>query len=232
MKWEYKVCQFKDQKHFNEELHGLGEEGWELTESQDINGWVVVYFKRPSGDALFDGNSMDTLTGLINLLNDDKKTLKLINDLKSAYSSHKDGLDKLITLRDDLDIKASEVTQLNLETQKSLDALDDEKAKIAAKKAELDSQIDEFNQKVSTFNQSLKDYEKQIKEDKKALEDVAGANQARLAALEDELNKREAALKNKADGLALREDRLSKREAEHAEILKHTQELSARLSRN
>jgi DNA repair exonuclease SbcCD ATPase subunit len=224
-KWEYKTAEFKNQRDFEAQTPALGEEGWELVSEKQINGWIVASFKRSLTPEDFSG--LDTVSNLISLLADPKKTEKTISNLKEAYKKH---VETVKTVED----STKEHNSLADSVKASLKFLDVKNNEVDARFADLENKKADLVTLQDVHAAELTKFE-ELKAALNADEKKKYAEwEAREARDYDYKTKLETALKSKEKELEKREKAVSVREAqlvakdqEHASIKEQAESLAA-----
>lgn len=228
---EYKLISAQFFEHVLDEVNNRALEGWSVVSTINEFGKVKVILERDTGgDNPLSSNGLDTLTSLINLIGDEKKTLKLIADLKSAYATHVTGLDTLVSAQEDLQAKT-------ILAEKAQKAAQDEKAELDTLKSQLEEAQSELvanrtavEEDKKLLKQSQKDLEKAQKDQDISLKAEKNSIQKTLSAGQEELNKIKASLDARDKAISLRENSLSVREADADEIRLQAEALAKKVT--
>lgn len=225
-KWDYKTIQATNHRDFDEQSVVLGQDGWESLGTQNINGWVVGKFKRPTQG--FD--STDSLSNLISVVSDPKKYQKLLSDLKDAYVDHVKNMDELLAAQAastsrqasaEIAIKDANVAQI--EAKKVSELVQRDKEVLEASKKAHQEILKAHKASVDSHRQVMSTDLAKLEELKKMLEASLTSRESVVSQKEKDISKREA-------NVSRREETVSVKERQVAGVLQEFQGLTKKVS--
>lgn len=224
-KWEYKTAEFTNQRDFEAQTPALGEEGWELVSEKQINGWIVASFKRSLASEDFSG--LDTVSNLISLLADPKKTEKTISSLKEAYSKHVEAIKSVeaSTKEHNALVESVQASLSALKTKN--DELDARFAELETRKAAIEALEADHSIALAGFENLKADHNKKVEEAQDSINKQEAGLAGRSIQLQSDLKSREDAVLKREKNVSNKESSLAKKEEEHASIKEQAEQLAA-----
>lgn len=209
-KWEYKTVKYKTRQEFEAEAESLGDDGWEVIDTTQVNGWTVINVKKPLLDNPLIGQ--ESLTDLIKVISDPAKSLQLLEDLKklrqdAIETSLKAERDKSEAEASTLTAKAQEDSYLK--TQKIIDArrLEVEAQALALQTAQIEHQrnLEAHASAVLSHAEDVKNHKASIQSDIAELTSQKNQNEYWVSVQRGLLDKREAGLAKREADLDIRD---------------------------